>query len=127
MNDTISIPDSHPYAAALAAARAELDAGIAAEQESNDGRARVCGRRAVGAFLQAIAPSIGAEPGAHAMANLRWLAGNPDLPAAVRDAAERLLGGARSIAGGGIHSANPVGDAALIINFFVGAALPPIV
>jgi hypothetical protein len=118
----ISLPASHPYAHAAMLANQEFAMGSAAADSGNEGRARVCGRRAVGTFVQTIAQVAGIDYGSHAMANLREITGDQGLPAEVRDAAERLLGGTRTIAGGGAYSADPLRDALLIINYFIAAA-----
>ncbi|HVZ38208.1 MAG TPA: hypothetical protein VHI13_02950 [Candidatus Kapabacteria bacterium] len=120
MTDELStLPPAHPFAQAVLFARDEIAMGQAARAEGNDGRVRVCARRAVGIFLQTIAPHLPADPGTHAMANLRMVAESEWLPAAVRDAAARLLGGARSIAAGTPWSTDPLGDAVTIINHYV--------
>ncbi|MBS1910592.1 MAG: hypothetical protein JST22_01275 [Bacteroidetes bacterium] len=122
MTDELStLPPAHPFAQAVLFARGEIATGRAARAEGNDGRTRVCARRAVGIFLQTIAPHLPADPGTHAMANLRTVAESELLPAVVRDAATRLLGGARSIAADAPWSTDPLGDAITIINHYVAS------
>ena len=105
-------------AEALRLAEAELATGRAALADRNEGMARVCGRRAVGIFIQTIAPYLPISYGTHAMANLRGIAGDNSLPPEIRAAADRLLGGARSILSGTPYSTDPLGDAARIIGYF---------
>jgi hypothetical protein len=88
----------------------------------NEGQGRVCGRRAVGIFIQTIASTLPDDYGSHAMANLRGIESNSSLPDEIRAAAGRLLGGARSIARGEIYSTDPLADAVRIINYFVAVA-----
>ncbi len=92
--------------------------GAQAAAEGNQGRARVCARRAVGAFIQSI-PDLPVDYGTHAMANLRGISADEALPDEIRAAADRLLGGARSVLNGGIFSTDPLGDAVRIIDHFV--------
>jgi hypothetical protein len=120
--EALSVPSTHPYAEAIALANREMEFGHAAIRDANEGRARVCGRRAVGAFVQAIAPRLGTDFGSHAMANLRTIAGDISFPNEMRLAAERLLGGARSIIAGDAYSTDPLADALLIINYFLSRA-----
>jgi hypothetical protein len=114
-----SLPPDHPYADVLRLADAELATGRRALADGNEGMARVCGRRAVGTFIQAIAGHLPASYGTHAMANLRGIAADPSIPGEIRAAADRLLGGARSILSGSTYSTDPLGDAAGIINYFL--------
>lgn len=121
-NNLTAVPPTHPCADALRLAAVEMEMGRTAVGVGNDGRARVCGRRAVGIFVQTIAPILTTDYGPHAMANLRAIASDSSLPDEIRDAAGRLLGGARSIVQGEIYSIDPLADAASIINHFVAAA-----
>ena len=105
-------------ASAATAAETELRDAVAAAQIGNVGRARVSARRAVGAFIQAVAGPLELDPGTHAMANLRWVGSNSGLPHEIRAAAARLLGGPRSIAEGGVVSNDPVLDAQTVIGYF---------
>ena len=115
----ISVPPSHPYSAAVRLANVELSTAAEALDAGNHGKARVCARRAVGFFIQAIAPTLASDTGAHSMANLRWLHEDPALPEELRNAARRLLAGARDIAHGATHSIDPVADATFVINYFL--------
>jgi hypothetical protein len=118
----IDSPPDHPHARAIALADVEIRSGIDAAAEGNLGRARVCARRAVGAYLQTIAPSLAGDVGTNAMANLRYLQTAESLPLEHRRAAERLSGGARSERSGQAISEDPLADAAGIINYFVRQA-----
>ena len=118
----VVVAPGHPMSDAVRIANDELRAGRAAAAGGNPGRARVCARRAVGIFLQAIAATIPEEVGSNAMANLRWLQSTTSIPMAERDAAIRLAVGARAEAAGGTVSADPLADAALIINYFLRRA-----
>lgn len=104
---------------ALELAEIELTAARLAVTAGNEGRARVCARRAVGAFMQEIAPALSLDAGTNALANLRFLKENPALPVEIRDAAGRLLGGARSILADEPYSADPVADAESIIRYYI--------
>ncbi len=95
--------------------------GLEAEKQGNSGKVRVCGRRAVAAFLQTVAPLMSADFGSHAMANLRAVRDMESLPNEIREAAERLLGGTRSIVAGEQYSERPLHDAAVIIEYFVNS------
>ncbi|MDB5036285.1 MAG: hypothetical protein JWQ98_3526 [Chlorobi bacterium] len=120
-----SVPPAHPCFEALRLAGAELRMGEDAALAGNEGRARVCGRRAVGTFIQTIAPAIAGEYGTHAMANLRAVQADESLPDEIRAMAGRLLGGARSILAEEIYSTDPLGDAIGIIRYFVAALKAP--
>lgn len=121
----ILLPHGHRWQAPLALALAELATGRAAAAGGNDGRARVCARRAVGAFLQGIAGDLTFPPGTHAMANLQRLADEPSLPEAVRTAAALLLRGSRAAAAGQPAADDPIGEARTIIDWFLRHAPPP--
>lgn len=101
---------------ALEYAETELRDAVMAMQSGNMGRARVSARRGVGAFIQGIARLVEDDPGTHAMANLRWVELHSGLPDEIRAAAARLLGGARTIAEGGMVSDDPVKDARTVID-----------
>jgi len=113
-----SLDPGHRCARGIELARRELAMGEQAMAEGNQGRARVCGRRAVGALIGSL-PEPPAGYGTHAMANLRGISDDRSLPDEIRAAADRLLGGARSILNGGTFSTDPLGDAVLIIDHFV--------
>ncbi len=127
MNDAlIDVPPSHPAAEALRLAREELAMGTTAAASGNQGRARVCGRRAVAVFILALSRATtlsgGIPPyGTHALSILRGISSDIALPDEIRAAAARLLGGVRSIARGEAFSADPGADAALVINYFTAA------
>jgi hypothetical protein len=113
------VDPSSPMAEGLRLAEIEMATGRLAVTGGNEGRARVCARRAVGMFLQQIAGSLPVDYGTHAMANLRAVSGNEALPEEIRLAAERLLGGSRSILASEPYSTDPLADAAAIIRYFV--------
>ena len=119
----MEVPPSHPAAEALGMAREELTTGQMAAGSGNEGRARVCGRRAVGVFILTLGTTSHriSGYGPHALAILRGISSDIALPDEIRGAAARLLGGVRSIARGDAFSADPMGDAALVINYFVAA------
>jgi hypothetical protein len=118
----IDVSSSHPHYEAVQMANLELRGAIEAAAGGNSGRVRVCARRGVGAYLQSIAPSLGDDVGSNAMANLRYLQSAERLPQEQRDAAGRLSQGARAELAGGAVSADPLADAAAIINYFVRQA-----
>lgn len=123
MHDVLTpVSPSHPYAGALELAEGELRMGREALADGNAGKARVCGRRAVGIFIQTIASTLPSFYGPHAMANLRGIEGDSGLPDEIREAATRLLGGIRSIEANESYSTHPLADAVLIINHFIAAA-----
>jgi hypothetical protein len=76
----------------------------------------------VAAFLQEIAPGLGLDAGNNALANLRYVKDNAELPVDIRDAACRLLGGARSILASEPYSIDPLADARTIIGYYVDSA-----
>jgi hypothetical protein len=117
----LPVTPDHPHFEGLRQAEVELRDGSIAAAGGNSGRARVCARRAVGAFLQAIAGTLVGDVGTNAMANLRYVQ-SADLPEIQRETAIRLAGGARSALSGGPVSEDPLADAAAIINYFVRQA-----
>jgi hypothetical protein len=119
----MEVPPSHPAAEALRLAAEELTMGAAAIADGNEGRARVCGRRAVAVFVLARSAPAGTGYGTHALSILRGISSDPGLPDEIRAAATRLLGGARSIAQGEPFSTHPLADAAQIINYFVAVTV----
>src|SRR5579863_1597554 len=100
-----------------ARAEAELARGRQAEREGNNGMARVCSRRAVGAMVEAW---MTLEPnpvyGTHTMSALRGLIQDERTPPEVKDAASRLQNGIRAI-GTDIFPHTPIEDAETIINY----------
>jgi hypothetical protein len=121
--DFLDLPDSLNLPLALQLADAELAIAEQAVIVGNAGRARVCARRAVAAFIQEIAPSLGLDAGTNALANLRFLKDGTGFPDDVRNAAERLLGGARSILADEPYSTDPLADARTIIRYYVDGPL----
>ena len=108
-----------PFAEGVRLAEEEMRGGATAAAEGNLGRARVCARRAVGAFLQTVAGELTGDVGTNAMANLRWLDAEAGLPEPEHVAAVRLAGGPRLAMAGGEISTDPLADAALIIEYFL--------
>lgn len=119
---TIESPSDHPHLDAIALANVELRSGEEAAAEGNLGRSRVCARRAVGMYLQAIGQTLPGEVGDNVMANLRYLQNAEHIPDDQRGAAARLAAGARAERAGGDISEDPLADAAAIINYFVRQA-----
>ncbi|MCS7176425.1 MAG: hypothetical protein NZ960_02190 [Candidatus Kapabacteria bacterium] len=98
--------------------RWELETSSKALQEGNEGKARVCARRAVAWLVQAL-PQLGYPSyGTHVGQNLRELASDSRLPEHVRQAAARLQGGARAQLQGQLYSLHPLRDAAIILHYF---------
>ncbi|RPH80983.1 MAG: hypothetical protein EHM80_03775 [Nitrospiraceae bacterium] len=96
----------------------ELAAAQAAQQDNNDGKARVCARRAVACATEAwIAQLPSLRWRGDAMAYLRKIQENVSFPPPIRQAAERLSTPITSQ-----HTApfttDPVADAILIITHF---------
>jgi hypothetical protein len=97
----------------------ELDRARAALEEDNQGKARVCCRRAAGAAIRRWLARHPAPPewGQTAIAQLRTIAGQESLPAPVRRAAARL-----STTVSREHTLpfdeNPIDDALTIIRHF---------
>src|SRR5688500_15003981 len=106
----IEVAPDHPMSLAVRLANTELRMGKDAAAGGNLGRVRVCARRAVGAFMQAIAPSVADDVGNNAMANLKWLQSAASLPDQQREAALRLAGGSRTEMQGGVISHDPLAD-----------------
>jgi uncharacterized protein (UPF0147 family) len=96
----------------------ELAAAQAAQQNSNDGKARVCARRAVARAAEAwgVRPSSATQWHGDAMAHLRQIQQDTSFPLSIRQAAERL-----STPITRQHAApfttDPVADARLIIAY----------
>ncbi|MEW5853449.1 MAG: hypothetical protein AB2A00_32030 [Myxococcota bacterium] len=93
----------------------ELEAAVTALTEGNEGKARVCARRAAG---QAVAWLMSTHPlpgfGTDAMAHLTALQRHPDFPDEVRAAAVRLT---TSVRDRDVlpFSTDPLGDARIIV------------
>jgi len=98
--------------------RWELQTGLQAWQEGNAGKARVCARRAVAWLVQALPPPEAPPYGSHVGENLRRIANDPQLPDKVRQAAQRLQGGARAQLQGELWSLYPLHDAGIILCHF---------
>ncbi|MBC8145563.1 MAG: hypothetical protein H7X80_08245, partial [bacterium] len=100
----IDVANDHPMRDAVLRANEEFMMGRNAAAGGNLGRVRVCARRAVGIFLQTIAPTIPDDVGTNVIANLRWVQDAARLPIEHREAAARLAGGSRKEMSGGIIS-----------------------
>lgn len=100
----------------------ELTAAEVALKTGNDGRARVCARRAVAlaneAWLAQHAPQAFRGD---ALAHLRRIQGDGSFPPDVREAAERLST-AVTQKDSAPFSTDPIGDARLIIAYLTGAS-----
>lgn len=100
-----------------ARADAELARARQAEREDNNGMARVCARRAVGAMVEAW---MMLEPnpayGTHTMSALRGLIQDAETPPEVKNAANRLQNGIRAV-GTDVFPHTPIEDAENIINY----------
>ena len=99
----------------------ELAAAQTAQQDSNDGKARVCARRAVARAAEAWLARLPAPQWrGDAMAYLRQIQQNASFPLPIRQAAERL-----STPVTRQHTApfttDPIADAKLIITHLSGA------
>jgi len=97
----------------------ELAAARTAAREGNDGKARVCSRRAAGTAIEwYVAVYPGAVKGTDALNRLKNLAEDPTFPKDVREAAQKLL---TRITDRFQYpfSTDPVADAALITDYFI--------
>lgn len=71
--------------------KAELEAAMGARRAGNEGKARVCARRAAGwALGPYIQAQEGTRPSANALWALAWLQGDRGSPGPIREAARRL-------------------------------------
>lgn len=95
----------------------ELRQAQAAVTEGNDGKARVCARRAVGKAFLLSGFSKGVERSVSAIESLKLIAALEELPAEIRDAARRL---SVSVAENLPLSEKPVDDATLIVGVLLG-------
>jgi hypothetical protein len=94
----------------------ELAAAEAALRIGNDGKARVCARRAAALASEGwlVRHSV-QTTGMDAMAHLRWIQGDESLPPSIRQAAERLTT-AVTRRDSAPFTSDPLGDARLIIS-----------
>ncbi|HZV13143.1 MAG TPA: hypothetical protein VFA55_08000 [Candidatus Kapabacteria bacterium] len=98
-------------------AEAELARARQAEREGNNGMARVCARRAVGAMVEAwMVRESNPAYGTHTMSALRGLIGDERTPPAVKEAAHRLQHGIRAV-GTEMFPHTPIEDAETIIAY----------
>jgi hypothetical protein len=99
----------------------EREAMYDARAAGNEGRARVCARRAAGQALRRRYAAEGAQGNAYDW--LVWAAAATQLPRAVRSAAQRLA--ARVQPGGRpAFEEDPLADAEIILEHCLGAAAP---
>ena len=97
----------------------ELAAAEAAWRIGNDGKARVCARRAVAAASdQWLARHSVQAPRMDAMGHLRGIQADQSVPVFIRQAAERLTT-AVTRRDSGRFTVDPIGDARLIIAYLV--------
>lgn len=96
----------------------ELRAALEARNSGNEGRARVCARRACG---QAISWYLSVYPqsnwGSDALKQLTVLSADPVFPTEVRDAAQRLITRITDMFAYAFPT-DPIDDAKLIIRYF---------
>jgi len=93
----------------------ELAAAEAAQHDGNDGKARVCARRAVARATEAWIAQLPSSPWyGDAMAHLRHIQQDASFPLPIRQAAERLSTSVTRQHATPFTS-DPVGDARLII------------
>jgi hypothetical protein len=98
---------------------AELDQARKADAEGNDGKVRVCARRAVGRAFVLSSFSTGFPPSFSATQSLKAVSELKDMPESVRVAAMRLSAGVAENGGLSI-SMNPIEDALIIIHQLLG-------
>ena len=95
----------------------ELAAAEAARHDNNDGKARVCARRAVARATEAWLARLPLSRGrGDAMAHLRQIQQNESFPLPIRQAAERL-GTSVTRQHAAPFTADPIADARLIIAY----------
>lgn len=97
---------------------AELSQAREAEKEGNDGKSRVCARRAVGKAFTLSRCRPQTAPALSATQILRTISADPTFPKTLCEAARRL---STSVArdGGSSVSTQPVHDALLIISWLL--------
>lgn len=96
----------------------ELDAAEAALKIGNEGKARVCARRAVAIAAEAWLARHSVQAGqTDAMAHLRRIQEDDSFPSSIRQAAERLTTTVTRRDSAPFTS-DPIGDARLIIAYF---------
>jgi hypothetical protein len=98
----------------------EWDSAETAQSQGNQGKVRVCLRRALGAWIIEMHPQYATVCGHDAMKILHALADDIGQDAIVRTAAQRLAGGLRAQLEGGSYSQYPFDDARVIIEYFRG-------
>lgn len=85
--------------------------------EGNEGKARVCSRRAVQIIIQAkFGFALGVD--FSALTALQFIVETLKFPENIRRAAARLQGGLRAKIEGNVFSENPIEDAEIIIRYF---------
>ena len=98
----------------------ELSAAVEALDDGNEGKARVCARRAVGKAYAIAAVGHPASTNTNAPAVLATIMETRDYPPEVRAAARRLATSVASEEKNEI-SRHPVEDAGIIIGFLIGS------
>jgi hypothetical protein len=108
---------SEPFEEATKSIHKEMERARAALAEGNEGKARVCARRAAGAAIALMADFGEAMPAStSAMRRLETIANHPTVPIEVQEAARRL--GAKLDGDGRRHiTQNPIADATLVISY----------
>jgi HEPN domain-containing protein len=98
----------------------EMRTAREARLAGNEGRARVCARRAAGHAVRAFRDALGSDGQSHsAYVLLRWLAGSPDIEQSARECAERLA--ARVTPEHDLpYPQDPVEDAARLVQALTG-------
>ncbi len=98
---------------------AELGRAAAAKMAGNEGKVRVCARRAANAaFTMWLRNNARPGWGPDVISRLRGLSRDASLPAGVREAADRLS--SRIDADFGSPSTDPIADSRTIIHFLIG-------
>jgi hypothetical protein len=97
----------------------ELAGARAAAGEGNDGKTRVCARRAAGTAIEwYVTEYHGAVKGTDALSRLKYFAEDPTFPAEVREAAQKLLTRVTDRFQYPF-STDPIADASLITDYFI--------
>ncbi len=95
----------------------EMAMARVAISEMNDGKARVCARRAIVLVVQDSMKNI--QSHWNSRLALEHLSENDKFPEHIASAAKRLQGGLRAQIQGEVYSENPIEDAEIIIRYFV--------
>jgi hypothetical protein len=104
--------------------RAELEEAQRSRKQGNEGKARVCARRAAGWAIGAYVEMHSlAEPHSNALEHLKWLVENYDVSDELREAANRLTTKV-DVDGNLPFREDPISDAQLIITALLGKEFP---